>query len=190
MTRDRPGPVRQAIAVLRVAWDCYRTHLAVVVGLSSVASVERFALLLWGRDWPLWLTGVLELGVTAARIALLMVVFRVLIAADDRLRPIPLRSGLRRVGRFARRCWRSLVVQVVLIALAATAFDLVPEAVIAPAVPDGARPLYLAILLAVKNPTVIAFALIWDIALLRQALLLGGPPATDPASAVRTSPTP
>jgi hypothetical protein len=37
----------------------------------------------------------------------------------------------------------------------------------------AAQPTYWAVLLAVKNPTVIAFTLVWEIALLRQALLRG-----------------
>jgi hypothetical protein len=55
----------------------------------------------------------------------------------------------------------------------AVVLDTLPDLAIAPLVPAGAQPTYWAVLLAVKNPTVIAFTLVREIALLRQALLRG-----------------
>jgi hypothetical protein len=50
-------------------------------------------------------------------------------------------------------------------------FSLLPDIVIAPRIPDDAQAVYLAVLLAIKNPTIIAFTMIWQVGVIRQILL-------------------
>lgn len=169
------GPVAGAVQVLATAATCYRRHAGVVIGLSLVGSFERAVLQLWGQDWSSTTIWSLELVVIAARVALFLYVFRVLISSDAHLAAVPIREGAHRVARFVGRQWRMLLVQVVLAVVVFVLVEAVPDGVIAPAIPADARPTYWAAVLAIKNPTIIAFTMIWEIALLRHALLLGAP---------------
>lgn len=58
-----------------------------------------------------------------------------------------------------------------LLAAAIVAFDLIPERVVAPRIPEHTQPLYWAVLLAAKNLTVIALTMIWLVGAVRQMLL-------------------
>jgi hypothetical protein len=79
----------------------------------------------------------------------------------------------------------ALVLQLVGFAAAFLVLDTLPDLAIAPPVPESARPTHWAVLLAVKNPTVIAFTLVWELALLRQALLRGAEDRPAPTGAPR-----
>jgi hypothetical protein len=57
-------------------------------------------------------------------------------------------------------------------------FDIIPERIVAPMVATDAEPLYWAALLAVRNPTVIAFMMIWLVGTVRQMLLTRPPQRT------------
>lgn len=67
------------------------------------------------------------------------------------------------------------MVQVLAFAALFAVAELVPDRVIAHRIPDAAQDTYWATLLAIKNVTVIAFSMIWQIGAVRQALLLGAP---------------
>jgi hypothetical protein len=69
---------------------------------------------------------------------------------------------------FAARHWPSLVWQGVFLSVAFLVFDLGAEQGIGGLLPEAARQAYLAVLLFVKNPTVIAFTIVWWIGLIRQ----------------------
>jgi hypothetical protein len=56
----------------------------------------------------------------------------------------------------------------VLLAVAVLVFDVVAEQVVGGLLPESARQTYLAVLLFVKNPTVIAFTFVWWVGLIRQ----------------------
>jgi hypothetical protein len=102
-------------------------------------------------------------------------ILRIAILRDDRLRHVSGDAAWERIVRFARREWRSLVVQVLAFAALLAIAEVVPDRVIAPRIPDAAQDAYWATLLAIKNVTVIAFSMIWQIGAVRQALLLGAP---------------
>lgn len=53
-------------------------------------------------------------------------------------------------------------------------FDIIPEQVVTLWIPDAAETTYTATLLAVKNPTVIAFTFVWMVGIARQMVVLGG----------------
>jgi hypothetical protein len=174
-TPAEPGPAGLGLEVLREAWDQYRRHLVPIVALSLVGSAERAFVQYAGAGLPTWADIVLELLVWGCRVLLVGLLVRWILIADGRLRGVRLRSGLRRLARYARRHRWALALQLVGFAAAFLVLDTIPDLVIAPLVPAAAGPTYWAVLLAVKNPTVIAFTLVWEIALLRQALLRGAP---------------
>ncbi|MCO1658393.1 hypothetical protein [Pseudonocardia humida] len=167
------GSVRLAREVLDEAWRRYRGHLLPIVGLSLVGSAQRALVQFVGDDLPPWGAPALE-GVTwGCRALLVVLLWRWIIGSDARLRGVGLPEGVRRVGRYAHRHRRALVLQLVGFLVAVLVLDAVPDLVIAPLVPAEAGPLYRAVLLAVKNPTVIAFTMVWGLALLHQALVRG-----------------
>jgi hypothetical protein len=168
-----PGPAQLGLEVLREAWAQYRRHLAPIAGLSLVGSVERAFVQYAGDALPGWTAVALEVLVEGSRVLLVVLLVRWVLVADGRLRGVRVRPGLRRLRRYARRHRRALALQLVGFAAAFLVLDTLPDLAIAPLVPAGAQPTYWAVLLAVKNPTVIAFTLVWEIALLRQALLRG-----------------
>ena len=159
--------------VLHEAWRQYRDHLLPIVGLSLVGSVERAFVQYAGPGLPGWASVTLEVLVWGIRGLLVVLLVRWVLLADGRLRGVRLVPGLGRLARFARRHWPALLLQLGGFAAAFLVLDTLPDLAIAPLVPEPARPTYRAVLLAVKNPTVIAFTLVWELALLRQALLRG-----------------
>lgn len=163
--------IARAGAVVRWALGFYRRRLAVLGGLSLIVSAERAVVQLWDGTIPAAAGVALEVAVTAVRIAVLALIVRWAILAEPSLADVDARAAWRRVTVFARRHWRTVVVHVVLLAAAFVAFDLVPDLLIAPRVADGAQATYRAILLAIKNPTVILFTLIWEVGIVRQMLL-------------------
>jgi hypothetical protein len=173
-------PTALAAEVLREAWRQYRDHLVPILGLSLVGSVQRAFVQYAGAGLPGWAGVALEVLVEGCRVLLVVLLVRWVLVADRRLRGLRIGAGFRRVVRFARRHPRALALQLVGFAAAFLVLDTIPDLAIAPLVPASAQPTYWAVLLAVKNPTVIAFTLVWEVALLHQALLRGAEaPTTD-----------
>ncbi|MFD0205260.1 MULTISPECIES: hypothetical protein [Saccharothrix] len=151
--------LRLAAEVPRWAGRFYLRHWAVIVGLSLVASVQRLVAVNWGLPGAVGFAS--EVVVLAARVLLVVVIWR-LATRGERLSWANARS-------FATRHWPSLVWQGVLLSVAFLVFDAVAEQVVGGLLPEGARQTYLAVLLFVKNPTVIAFTFVWWVGLVRQA---------------------
>ncbi|WP_309117643.1 hypothetical protein [Saccharothrix sp.] len=153
------------VSELRVAWEVpvwvwrfYLAHLSLVVGLSLIGSVQR---LLAVNGWlPDVLSGPSEVLVALSRVGLVAVV------AWLGLRDV--RLSWPRAWEFATAHWVSLVWQGVLLSAAFLLFDVVLESVVGGLLPVEARQGYLAALLFVKNPTVIALTFIWWVGLARQ----------------------
>lgn len=154
-------PVNLALDVVRGALRFYRQQWLLVIGLSAVVSAERVIVQLAGARLPEWSQMPLELAVTAVRALLLVLVFRRMIIDDPDLRGLRLCEGWQRVKRFAGRSWGGWVVQAILLSVCIVAFDIIPEAAIVSQVPPDSQPAYWAALLAIKNPTILAFVLIW-----------------------------
>lgn len=144
--------LRLALEVPRWAARFYARHWPVVVGLSLVGSVQRLVAVRWGV--PDGLAFASEVVVTAARVALVVVVWRLAVRGE--------RPAWANARAFASRHWPSLVWQGVLLTAAFAVFDLGLESV-------SASPTYRAVLLFAKNPTVIAFTVVWWVGLVRQA---------------------
>jgi hypothetical protein len=163
--------LRIAVAVPRWALGFFRRHPLLVVTLSAVPAVERFTGQMSGRDPVLGAT--LEMTTLAARVAFIALVLRFAIPRDPDIGPIGAADVGRRLRAFSAQHPRSLVLQVVLIAILFALADVVPERLVPALTPVG--PLYWALLLATKNLTVIPFTMIWLVGAVRQALLTAAP---------------
>lgn len=149
-----------ALEVPRWTWRCYTRHMAPVVALSAVASVQRLVVVNWTGEVDPALATASEFVVLAARLALVVLVWRIAMAGRT------LRWGAART--FVRRHWRSLLWQVAFLSAAFTVFEVLAEHVVSGLLPESARQTYLAVLLFLKNPTVVALTLIWWIGVIRQ----------------------
>lgn len=136
------------------AWRFYCRHLPLVVGLSLVGSVQRLVVVNRGPPLPTPLALASEVLVLAARVLLVVVIWRLAFRGVEW-------RWLNAKG-FARSRWRALVLQGVALTAAFLVFDVAAEAL--------AGDEHLAVLLFVKNPTVIALTVIWWIGLVRQAV--------------------
>jgi hypothetical protein len=146
------------------AWRFYLRHLPIIVALSLVGSVQRLVAVHWGIPDPLATAS--EIVVMGTRLLLLVVIWR-----------IAMRDTPWRWSNLSARHWRSLVIQGVLMSVAFLIFDVVAEGVVSGLLPQEARSAYLAVLLFVKNPTVIALTFVWWVGLARQMLRNTGQPA-------------
>jgi hypothetical protein len=163
--------LRLAIAVPRWALSFFRRHLLMVVALSAVPAVERFTGQMSARDPVVGAT--LELTTLAARVAFIALVLRFAITREPAIGPIGAVEAGRRLRAFSAQHPRSLVLQVVLIAILFVLADVVPERLVPALTPVG--PPCWAVLLAAKNLTVIPFTMIWLVGAVRQALLAATP---------------
>ncbi|MBB5805855.1 hypothetical protein F4560_005623 [Saccharothrix ecbatanensis] len=152
--------LRLALEVPRWAGRFYLRHWPVVVGLSLIASVQRLVVVNWADEVPSGVAFASEVVVMAARVLLVVAIWR-LATRGERLR-------WNNFTAFATRHWPSLVWQGVFLTAAFLVFDLGAEQGIGGLLPEAARQTYLAVLLFVKNPTVIAFTVVWWIGLIRQ----------------------
>ncbi|MFI9816652.1 hypothetical protein [Saccharothrix variisporea] len=142
----------------RWVWRFYLRNLPLVVGLSLVPSVQRLAVVSgWVSDG---IAVASEVVVALTRLLLVVCIARI------GLRGVRVRWAAFR--GFAKAHWLSLVWQCVLLAVAFLVFDVVLEGVVGGLLPEGARRSYLAVLLFVKNPTVIALTFIWWVGLVRR----------------------
>jgi hypothetical protein len=152
--------LRLALEVPRWAAGFCARHWPVVVGLSLVGSVQRLVAVTRGLPGAAGFAS--EVVVLAARVALVVVVWRLAVRGAE-----PRWANAR---AFASRHWRSLLWQGALLSLAFLVFDVGLESL-------GSSPTYLAVLLFVKNPTVIAFTVVWWVGLVRQAAVARPAPA-------------
>jgi hypothetical protein len=157
---------RQAAAVPRWAWRFYRRHLGAVVGLSLLPSVQRLVVVSWGDKVPDGAKVASEIGVTAVRVLLLVLIVRW--AFDG------VSTSWADARRFLREHPVSLVFQFGFLAVAFAIFDVVLERVVGGAFPESARDGYFGALLFVKNPTVIAFTFVWMVGVILQVLSRDG----------------
>lgn len=154
--------LRLALELPRWAWRFYRRHLAVIGGLSLLPSLQRLVVVEWGEHVPDVVAVASEVVVAVVRVLLLAVIWRLAVP-----------RGPQRWNAFAREHWRSLVIQCGLLAAAALVFDTGLESV-GGLLPESARQTYLAVLLFVKNPTIIAFTFVYVVGMVRQLLTSAG----------------
>ncbi|HEX7306685.1 hypothetical protein [Lentzea sp.] len=164
--------LKLAFEVPRWAWDWYTAHLGLVLGLSLVASVQRLVVVNWTGEIPSGLATASEVVVLAVRVALVVLMWRSAMAG------VALSWGAARA--FVSAHWPSLLWQVVFLGAAFAVFEVLAEHVVSGLLPESARQAYLAVLLFVKNPTVIALTVLWWIGVVRQVF---GVPVGQPVAA-------
>ncbi|AOS62061.1 hypothetical protein [Actinoalloteichus hymeniacidonis] len=156
------GEFRLALEVPGWAWRFYLRHFLPIVGLSLVASVQRLMVVNWAEQIPTAAVVASEILVLGARLLLFVVLWQLAMRNTawhwDNL------------SEFARLHWPSLLIQGALLSVAFLVFDLLAENVVAGLLAEETRSTYLAVLLFVKNPTVIAFTFVWWVGLARQML--------------------
>ena len=149
----------------------YIRHFLWVAGISLIPSLHRFLMVYFQPDWPgFWLT-LLEIMVMACRLLLLVLIFRIAILGDPVIGSLSKQERKTRIHAFFRYRWLSLVFQFLLLLCATMIFDIFPERILSSFLPPSMQHLYLAILLGIKNPTIIAWVLTWMIGIPRQMLL-------------------
>jgi hypothetical protein len=166
---DAAGLRRQigtAVEVPRWAWAFYRRHFLLVAGLSLLPAAQRVAWALWNERLPGALNVALEALTLAVRLLLVVLIARIAFAGPGR------RGG---VWRFLRERWLSMAFQVLFLGGLAAVFDFIPERIVAARVPPDLQRAYWAALLGLKNPTVIAFTMVWIVGAARQATLYPQP---------------
>nr|WP_246425785.1 hypothetical protein [Streptomonospora nanhaiensis] len=166
--------MRLALEVPRWAWGAYLRHLPLVAGVSLVPAAERFAVALWGDSLAPATHTALEVLAQSARVVLVVLLVRVLVLADAEVRAGAAAGFGPRIQAFLDRRWPSVVLQAGLLLALTAVSTVVPEWLVPLWIPASAHDLYWAVLLAAKNVTVIAFALVWVVAAVRQALAEGG----------------
>ncbi|MCP9622266.1 hypothetical protein FOH10_32955 [Nocardia otitidiscaviarum] len=138
----------------------YQRHFLPIAGISLIPGVQRCFVVVTDPSAPVAIP--LEFGALAARILLLVLIVR---WAFQEGAPRPGHSP----SLFLRHRWPSLLIQVALFATAFALCDVVLERVVVAATTGDAEAWSLGLLLLVKNPTVIALALIWVVLGIRQA---------------------
>jgi hypothetical protein len=160
------------VAMMELGWAAatwaarfYLHHFALVFGLSMIPTLQRFAIVRW--DPPAAVSITTEVLVALTRILLAALVVRMMVVES---------------GFAGREAWARLMAgidarriafwgQWVLLAAAFVVFDVVPNALIATVVPESARNLVTAWLVAVKNPTIIAFTVLWMAGIARTLII-------------------
>ncbi|MGQ4269505.1 hypothetical protein [Nocardiopsis changdeensis] len=174
--------VAVARAALLWALRAYARHVLLVLGLSLVPTIQRFALVAPGSP----LTGgpgiASEVVAQGSRLvlfaALLWIAAREVLPADRRTPAgvwAAFEAGITpRLGLFLG--------QFAFLAAAFAVFDLVPNAAIGLWVPAAERPWVTATVVAAKNLTVIALTFAWLAGLFREFALLGEADRADGAA--------
>lgn len=132
----------------------YRDHFLLVFGLSLIAGLQRFVSVRFGEDLPLLSGFSGEMVTMAVRLLLVALILRIAFGAVAPPR-------WKRVTAGIDRDQKSFYLQFVVLAVAFAIFDLLPNAAMSAWVPESRQDLATAIVLLVKNPTVIAFTLLW-----------------------------
>ncbi|WNV84400.1 hypothetical protein [Umezawaea sp. Da 62-37] len=157
-TRRWRAEARLALEVPTWTGRFYLRHVVLIVGVSLIPSVQRLAVVNPDVHLPAPIVLASEVVVMAIRIALVVVVWRIA------TRGVGVRSWAN-ARAFAREHWRALVVQSGFLGVAFLVFDVGAEALV------GRE--NLALLLFVKNPTIIALTMVWWVGVLKQMMTTG-----------------
>ena len=161
-----PHSVHPALEAPRWAVHFYYRHLPWVLALMLIPATERFLGQLTERTAVL---GVLaEVITAAARVLLVLLAVHLGIRRDPQVGPLPWAVVSRRLDQYFKRNAKPLILQAVALSLLFLLLNVIPEQVVPARVDVGS--MYWAVLLAVKNLTVIPLTLLWWVGLARHAL--------------------
>jgi hypothetical protein len=139
----------------------YGRHLLMVLGLSLAGAVQRFVTIAHGERLPPGGAAAGELLTGAARILLAWLVLRAMVREEPGLAAVPARARWERLGDAIDRRRAAFVFQFGVLGAAFAMFELLPAAAIRLWVPAADHELATAVVVAVKNPTVIALTILW-----------------------------
>ncbi|NGF58318.1 hypothetical protein G5B00_17600, partial [Parapedobacter sp. SGR-10] len=162
--------LKAAIEVPHWAFHFYLKHFKIIAGLSLIPAVERFILLFFEPDLSTTTLILLEIFTEGTRLLLLWLIIKFAISQDRKLREVKKKERWRRVKSFVKYRWVNLIFQIILMFIATLIFDFFLEQVIGNLIPDYFQNKYIAILLAIKNPTVIAWFFVWLIGIPKQMM--------------------
>ncbi|BCJ68479.1 hypothetical protein [Polymorphospora rubra] len=172
-----------SVAAARWATHFYARHFWLVFGLSMIPTAQRFVAVRYGDQLPAAVDIGGEIVTGLSRLLLVYVVLRLVSREPDL-------SGLTPGQRW--RCLtagidarvRAFWTQFLVLAVAFVLLDVLPNTAVAVLVPDGRQELVTSVLVSVKNPTVIAFTILWMVGIGRILIVDGrragavGEPAT------------
>ncbi len=146
----------------RWALRCYAGHWPLVLGLSLVPSLQRFVSIRYGEHLPAAVGVAGELLTAAARVALVWLVLRIIVS-EAGLAGLGIGRRWQLLGQGVDARMRDFLLQFVVLGVAFVLLDVIPEGAVRLWVPQERQALVNAIMLAVKNPTVIAMTMLWMI---------------------------
>ena len=145
---------------LKWAFRFYARHFWLVFGLSLVPTAQRFLAIRFGDGWPAVVSWGSEALTMAARVLLVYLVLRLMVAEFGPL-SVKERWRLFTAGVDAS-LWKFLL-QFALLGIAFVIFDVLPELLMPQWIPQE-------IFVAVKNPTVIAMTILWMVGVGRELM--------------------
>jgi hypothetical protein len=161
----------------------YARHFLLIFGLSLIPTVQRFVAVRWGAELPGAVNVTAEVLTGATRLVLLYVILRLAVRSEPELRGLTLQALWQRLGAGIDRGRLGFAVQFAVLGVAFVLLDVLPGLAIAQWVAEERRELVTAVLVSVKNPTVIAFTFIWMTGVGRRLMLDGRPRAERPVEA-------
>ncbi|MEV4411652.1 hypothetical protein [Catellatospora sp. NPDC049609] len=159
----------------RWALRFYLHHWPLVLGLSLVPTVQRFLSIRYADRLPAAVGVAGEVVTAGARVLLVYLVLRIMVS-EAGLAGLSVGQRWQLFGQGVDARMRDFLLQFLVLGIAFVLFDVIPEGAVALWTPEERRPLATAILIGVKNPTVIAMTMLWMIGVGR-ALLTVPPPA-------------
>lgn len=164
-------------AAARWAARCYARHFWLVFGVSMIPTAQRFVAVKYGADLPSAADIGGEILTALARVLLVYLILR-LVAREPELSALRPAERWQRLAAGINSRVRDFWFQFLVLAVAFTLLDLLPNAAIGVWVPEDQRELVTSVLVSVKNPTVIAFTFLWMIGVGR-TLIVGAHSATN-----------
>ncbi|MEV4218397.1 hypothetical protein [Nonomuraea sp. NPDC049725] len=153
-------------------WRFYLRHFWIVAGLSMVPAVQRFAAITAGDDLPAAVNIAAEVLTAACRVVLLYVIVRLAVRAEPALRGLTPAALWQRMGEGIDRDRWAFATQFLVLGAAFTVLDVLPTLAVDQWA-GQARDLVTALLVSVKNPTVIAFTFVWMTGVATRLMLSG-----------------
>lgn len=141
----------------------YRRHLLLVVGLSMIPAVARFILVFHLDSLPGWAALAAEVVTESTRVILVVAILVLAFRAEPDLAPLSVRGRWSRFIAGVEADTGAFYTQFALLGAAFLVFDLTPNLTVAALTTPRTEPFVTAVVVAVKNPTVIALTFCWMI---------------------------
>ncbi|MEU8001872.1 hypothetical protein AB0B66_11980 [Catellatospora sp. NPDC049111] len=149
-----------SVEAARWALRFYAAHWPLVLGLSLIPSLQRFMVINYGDRLPAGVGPASEVLTAGVRILLVYLILRIA-AVEAGWSHLGVGERWQRVGQGVDGRMRDFLLQLLVLGIAFVVFDVLPETAISLWAPEERKDLLQAILVSVKNPTVIAMTILW-----------------------------